>query len=529
MRRYLSILAGLLFAAAILGGCVPVDLTPAPATTAPTTESALAPAPAANPQPVTLVMPGDDWGYPSPFAFYFRGPGYLRMSYLFDTLVWKDAEGFIPWLAEDWETSPDGLTWTFHLRNDVRWHDGHPLTAEDVVFTFDYFKDKYAQGMVKWGWPVDKIDRAEIVDDGHAVAVHLANPTAGLLTDLFASLPIIPQHIWKDVVDPMSKLDEEAAMGSSLFRLREYSKEEGRYVYEANPDFFLGQPLVDELIFIKVKDPALALLAGEVDEASFSGKAVTSVHQIEDNPAFEMIEGPSYWTLKLYFNTTRAPFDQQGVRQAIAHAIDRQGIVDKAQMGGAIVASTGILSPGTYWHNPNLPTYPHDSAQAQSLLSTTDAGPVEATLLTTEAYVRDAELIKNDLQALGIDVTVKTADRATVDSLLNEGNFDLLVTGHGGTANPDMDSPAPESAWSSSAYSEAYARSISAADDAERREHVWTMQEIIAEELPVLTLWHPLMWEVYRPGKAHPFFTADGVANGIPTANNKLMFLAQGE
>ncbi|NLG49973.1 MAG: hypothetical protein GX552_07685, partial [Chloroflexi bacterium] len=262
---------------------------------------------------------------------------------------------------------------------------------------------------------------------------------------------------------------------------------------------------------------------------SFSGKAVASVRQLEGNPEFEVLEGPGYWTLNLYFNTARAPFDQQSVRQAIAYAIDRQGIVDKAQMGGAVVASTGILSPDTYWHQPNLPTYPYDPEQAQSLLIAAGVGSLEISLRTTETYVRDAELIKNDLGALGIGVTVKTADMATVDSLLDEGNFDLLITGHGGTANPDMDTRIPDGVWSSSAYNEAYARSTRALDDAERREHVWRMQEIIAEELPVLALWHPLMWEVYRPGKAQPFYTADGVANGIPTANNKLMFLARGE
>lgn len=525
MRQLLRLLGGLLLVATVLGGCVPAGLQ----TAAPTIGAEPIPAAVSNAEPVTMVMSGDDWGYPSPFAFYLRGPGYLRMSYLFDTLVWKDEQGFIPWLAEEWEMSPDGLMWTFRLREDVRWHDGQPLTAEDVAFTFHYFRDKYAQGMVKWGWPLGQIGRAEVADEGRTVVVHLTALTAGLLTDLFASLPIIPRHIWADVTDPLSKLDEEAVIGSSLFRLREYSKEEGRYIYEANPDFFLGKPLVDELIFVKVKDPALALLAGEVEEASFSGKAVVSVRQLEGDPAFEVLEGPGYWTLKLYFNTTRAPFDQQAVRQAIAYAIDRQGIVDKAQMGGAVVASTGILSPGTYWHCPNLPTYPHDLSKAQELLRAAGVGPFETTLLTTETYVRDAELIKNDLQALGIGVTVKTADMATVDSLLNEGNFDLLITGHGGTANPDMGDPVPACVWSSDAYNEAYARSLQAMDDAERREQVWRMQEIIAEELPALALWHPLMWEVYRPGKAHPFYTADGVANGIPTANNKLMFLARGE
>ena len=240
---------------------------------------------------------------------------------------------------------------------------------------------------------------------------------------------------------------------------------------------------------------------------------------------FKVIEGPSDWVLKLYFNTTRAPLDKQAVRQAIAYAINRQEIVEKAQMGGAIVASTGLLSPGTYWHNPNLPSYDFDTAKAQELLSAAGVTSVSVMLLTTDTYAREAELVKSTLQTVGIGVAVEIADTATVDNLLSEGNFDLLITGHGGTANPDMDSPSNAKVWTSAAYDDAYQHSVVAVDDETRREYAWKMQEIIAEQLPVLALWHPLMWEVYRPGKATPFFTPEGVDGGIPSANNKLMFM----
>jgi len=491
----------------------------APTVVAPTAESA------ATGETVTFIMPGEDYGYPSPFAFYPRGPGYLRMSYLFDTLIWKDGQGYIPWLAEDWQVAEDGVTWTFTLRQGVKWHDGQPLTAEDVVFSFQYFQDKLEKGMVKWGWPLGKVASAEIADNGRTVIVRMKAPTAGLLTDLFGSLPIIPQHIWADVDDPLTKLDEEAVIGSGMFRLREYSKEEGRYVYDANPDFFLGKPSVDQLSFVKVKDAALSLLAGEVDEASFSGKGVASVRELQTKPEFKIAEGPSDWVLKLYFNTTRAPLDQKATRQAIAYAINRQEIVEKAQMGGAIVASPGILSPGSYWCNPDLPTYDYKVAKAQELLAAANVTAADLTVLTTETYVREAELIQGYLKAIGINLTVKTADRATVDNLLSEGNFDLLITGHGGTANPDMDHPSNDKLWTSAAYQEAYDQSVSVVDDAVRREYSWKMQAIIAEELPVLALWHPMMWEVYRPGKATPFYTPEGVDGGIPTATNKYMFV----
>ena len=69
---------------------------------------------------------GSDWGYPSPFAFYPRGPGYVRMSFLFDTLTWKDENGIIPCLADGWKVSDDGMTWTFCLNEYAKWHDGEP-------------------------------------------------------------------------------------------------------------------------------------------------------------------------------------------------------------------------------------------------------------------------------------------------------------------------------------------------------------------------------------------------------------------
>jgi len=541
----------LLLLAVALAGCMPtVTPTAAPppsspvvqaeptevATVLPTarpsaTSAAMAPsptapeAPAATGEPVTWVMPGDDWGYPTPFAMYARGPGYLRMSYLFDTLVWKDEHGHIPWLAEEWALAEDGVTWTFRLRQGVTWHDGQALTAGDVVFSYLYLKGAQERGMVTWGWPLQRVASAEVSDGGASVTIRMTEPSAGVLTDLFGSVPIIPEHIWASVEDPAKKLDAEAAIGSSLFTLSEYNKEEGRYVYEANPNFFLGKPVVDRLIYIRVNDPALALLAGDVDEASFSGKEIVSVRQFEGEEGYRIVEGPNYWALKLYLNPQRPPLNDRRVRQAIAHAIDRQEIVDKAQMGGAVVASLGILSPGTYWHHPSLPSYDYSPAQARDLLAQAGVPSAASTLLTTETYAREAELIQGDLGEVGIAVTVRTGDRATVDSLLREGNYDLLIAGHGGTANPDMEEPVPRIVWSDPAYDAAYEASTRAVDDAERREAAWTMQEVLASELPVLALWHPLMWEVYRPGVVEPFYTAEGVDGGIPIASNKLVFV----
>lgn len=114
-----------------------LELTMAPAAGSAPAQPTAAPVPTRV--PVLRLVGGADWGYPSPFGFN-RGLGYTRASYIFDTLVWRDGSGqTIPWLATEWQVSDDQLTWTFTLRDGVKWHDGQPLTVEDVIFSYQYF------------------------------------------------------------------------------------------------------------------------------------------------------------------------------------------------------------------------------------------------------------------------------------------------------------------------------------------------------------------------------------------------------
>jgi len=492
-------------------------------TSAPDSSSGGALSPAS--EPTVLTLPGEDWGYPSPFAFYSRGPGYIRMSFLFDTLTWKDEEGVIPWLADSWDVSKDGTAWTFTLHPGVTWHDGVPLTVEDVAFTFAYFKEH--QASFKWSWPVDKVAGTEIVDD-HTITLHLTEPVAGCHESLVGSLPVIPRHIWESVDDPIKFLDAGAVVGTGPFKLVEYSKEEGRYVYEANPDYFMDRPVVDQLVFIQVENQALALKTGTTDYASFSGKEMEAAQVFDGDPDYRYIDGPSFWVLQLIFNTTRPPFDDVDLRKAVAHAVDRERIVDQVTHGGAIVASLGIVSPFADWYNPNLPAYEVDRAKSRALLDGVGMGDNSVTLITTADYAREAELIQADLEQVGIQVELKTGDRGTVDGLLREGNFDVAISGHGGIANPaTLRVPTwPASTYDDETYKRLYQEQASTVDEEQRRDIVLQLQQIVAEELPVLTLWHPKMRTVFCPSKLDTwFYTTGGVGFGIPLSMNKLIFL----
>ncbi|MCD6289170.1 MAG: peptide ABC transporter substrate-binding protein [Anaerolineae bacterium] len=534
MRKivWIALLLGL--ALSLITGCAGYS-TPA------ASPSAQPPAAKASSQPTTLTLPGDDWGFPSPFGFYPRGPGYLRMSFLFDTLTWKDANNVIPWLADSWQASDDGMEWTFRLHPGVTWQDGKPLTAEDVQFTYDYLQTHAAA--FKWFSAVKKVDHVEVKDE-RTVVIYLKEPIAGFLVDIAGSVPIIPKHIWEKVEEPGKFTGADAVVGSGPFTLAEYNKAEGRYIYEANANYFKGKPVIDRIIFIKVNDNALALKSGTIDAASFWGKEVDAVKALEQQGNFQTIEGPSYWVLQIIFNVQKPPLDQVTVRQAIAHAIQREQIVKQVTHGGAIVANLGILSPATEWYNPDLPDYRYDPETAGKMLDQAGLRDINGdgkreepngealrfTILTTQQFAREAELVKADLTRIGLNVEVKATDRGTVDGLLREGKFDMAINGHGGIANPNiLQNPAwPSKVYQNTAYTQLFDEQARTMNPQQRREKVFQMEEIIANELPVLTLYHPKIWCVYNPAKLDTwFFTKGGISIGIPLEQNKLVFLPQ--
>ena len=141
-----------------------------------------------------LRLSGGDYGYPSPFG-YLRGAGLILASYVFDTLLWEDSTGDpIPWLAKEWSHSPDGLEWRFTLRDNAKWQDGRPVTAEDVKFSFDYVTTGAASSVSRLS---ASLDLKEVVVDGpDTVVIRLNKPTAVFEEDVALRLFIIPRHIW---------------------------------------------------------------------------------------------------------------------------------------------------------------------------------------------------------------------------------------------------------------------------------------------------------------------------------------------
>ena len=478
-------------------------------------------------------VPSGDWGYPSPFGFYPRGPGYIRTSFIFDTLTWKDERGIISWLADSWSKSYDGKTWTFYLHRGVTWSDGEPFTADDVKFSFEYMKEH------PFAWiSLDYIEEVEVLDP-YIVVFHLNVPEADFLDFTAGHIVIIPEHIWKDVSDPKTFTGDDAVMGTGPLKLLDYNKAEGSYLYEANRECFKGEPIIDKFISMTVSDPAAALITGDIDESSFWGISAEAASGFE-TPDFETLWGPSYWVLNLIFNYQEYPTNIEDFRKAIAYGIDRDEIVEQVLHGYGIPANTGIIHPESEWYNPALPSYEYNPAKANETLDSlgffdTDGDGIreypegddlEFELITVGRYTSEAYLIQSQLEKVGIKIDVKAMDWGTVDAILKEGNFYLAINGHGGIVKPTIQPDWPATTYDNPAYQSLYEEQKKILDYDQRKSRIYQLQEIIADDLPVYTLYHPKMCSVYNPEKLDTwFFTKDGVGQGIPIEMNKLIFL----
>ncbi len=494
---------------------------------------------------VELRLPGGDWGLPTPFTFYPRGPGYVHLSLIYDTLVWKDRNGTIPWLAEKWESSPDGLVWTFHLRTGLKWQDGAPLTASDVRFSFDTLK----RHPVEW-FSLERLKSVVVLDD-LTVRLHLESPYAPFLNQVAGTVPIFPEHLWREVSNPREMADPARALGSGPYRLVHYDRAQGAYAYEANPDFFLGPPRVSKLSFVPAGDPVAALERGAVDEAPVPASLLGRLRQ---DSRFDVLSGPAFWVLTLQFNRKLYPFDRPEVRQAAAHAVDRRALIEQAVPGGlegARPGSPGFLPPESSWFDASFQDrYPPDPRRALSLLRSvgvedrngdgTAEGPdgkaMRFTLITTAPYLREGEALQIMFRKIGFMLDIKTLDMKTLDAMVREGRFDLALTGHGGIGgDPSVilgfgtvrGDPFSSAIPGDPEYLKTAERLLTASDPAERMRLAAAMQRIYAEELPCLPLYYPTGFIAYRPEVFKGwFYTAGGgISIGIPSPHNKLVFI----
>ncbi|MCD6358430.1 MAG: ABC transporter substrate-binding protein [Dehalococcoidia bacterium] len=493
-------------------------------------------------QPVsyTIADSTGDWGYPSPYTHYSRGPGYIRMSFVFDTLVWKDEMGkFVPALAEEWQYLEDENAYVFKLRDNVTWHDGEKFTAEDVAFTVEYVKEHPMPFTTLIG--PSGIRETEIIDD-YTIKISLEQLYAPFLNDIAGTLVMLPQHIWEEVVVPEEFTDAKAVVGTGPYMLVDYSKEHGTYLYKAFPDYYLGKPAVEELKLVKIGEQMIpaALKEGSVD---YGGVSPDIVGEMEKE-GFAVVMAPRGWNAKLTINHNKEPLSTREFRQALAYAIDRDGLVEITQRGHGAAGSAGMIPPDSEWYNPNIEQYAYNPEKARELLEgmgyqledgwfVKDGEPLELELLTQSRYgfVEVGEFIQQQLESIGIKIELRCLEGKSLDSRVDAWDFDLSVYGHGGLYEPSiLNKVITGSGFNSARYekneilNQLLEEQRQEMNPVKRKELVQQIQAVYADVLPALTLYYP-NWYSAHNSRVAIFYTPGGVASGIPIALNKLAFM----
>lgn len=365
----------------------------------------------------------------NPYTYVTGYPGLDLVNLLYDTLFNLDENNQPePWLVKDFKVSKDGLTYELTLHDNVKWHDGKPLTADDVKFTMEYFI-KYPKS--RFTNPLKTIKSIEVSGDT-GITLNLSQADPNFMIQPLADLPILPQHIWSEVSTPD---DETNALGSGPYILEEH-KSGQYYKMKSNDDYFKGAPPINELIFPIIEDTTAmynALQAGELDVIS-SSISPELVEQFSSNPALKVVRGPGYSTSLFQINAEKYPMTETAFRQAIDYAIDKENLVNTVLLGYAEVGSPGFIHPSSSYFNSELkPVF--DKEKAKLILE--EAGFIDKDGdgfredqkgnkidLTTLVYsgnpirIRTAELISEALNEVGIKNAVKAMDSTTVDSLM---------------------------------------------------------------------------------------------------------------
>ncbi len=286
-------------------------------------------------------------------------------------LAYDDNLNLIPWMADNWSVSDNGQTITFHLRDGLKWHDGQPVTAEDVAFTFEYAKQNEAYG----SFYVDVTTYLDSVEtpDNRTVVVHLTKPYV-FAANAFGLVPIVPKHIWESVPswDWPSSDALQYGIGSGPFKLVDFV--EGDYIeLEKFDDYWLeGAPKVDH-VTIRVIDSSeariLAIKNGEADTHRYELEPAY-IAQLENDPNIDLYRTSTIWDYVLGFNLNQWPMNDSRFREAIALAIDRDEIVQRAALGAGYATDSFVPSVNFGdWENPNAKLPSRDLDRARQLLA----------------------------------------------------------------------------------------------------------------------------------------------------------------
>ena len=489
-------------------------------------------------EPVTLrVGTTYIWDTANPTYGWY---GYNLRYLIYDTLVEEAGIGkFVPGLAESWDVSDDGLVWTFKIREGVTFHDGTPLNAEEVAWslnwTLEYEPETFAFYLANF---------AEIVAlDDTTLQVTLSDPV-GNMEYLLMYVWILPRSVWEGMTydDIMEFEDLSAGIGTGPYKLTEWV--EGEYlILEANEDYWRGAPAIDRVVWqeFATEDAMVqALQAGEIDVADDIPRTAVPTLQDAENIEVPIMESTVIDELILNSHeagTQPASLNDPAVRLAIAHAIDKQQIVNVAFLGYAEPATVVIPTSLGDWHNSEIQGVPFDLAEGNRILEEAgyldsdndgvredlEGNPLEYRLNSEDGATetRILEIISDGLAQIGISAPPAPMDPDSLIALYPAFDFDLILWGWGLDPDPDFAmliftcDEREEGGWNDSGYcdeefDEMYFEQGITVDHEARRALIWQMEEKLFTDKPYITLDYQKYVQAYRSDR----FTGFGLEAG---------------
>jgi len=376
------------------------------------------------------------------------GPTQAISAKIFDGLVTFDAHANPrPQLALSWETAPDGLAITFHLRPNVQWHDGEPFTSADLSYSLlEVWRKFHGRGRSTFA----TVTAVETPDPLTAV-IRLAKPAPYLLAALGSpESQIIPRHIYagKDV---LSNPAGNAPIGSGPFRFGEWRR--GEFIrLERNPHYWApDQPRLDGIIFKLLSDPAAAAAAletGEIHLVTSTQVSLNDIERLKALPGIQVLDRPAGFTAGLSvfeFNLDRPALRDVRIRQAFAHAIDRQFLLERVWHGYGTIENSPIPRSLAAFSDPSVPQYPYDPGKAGQLLDAAGLKPdgqgIRLRLRhdpapTGDMLQKSALVIRDNLRKVGIDLQIRTSDFPSfLKRVYTDRDFDTIL--YSASAGPD--------------------------------------------------------------------------------------------
>lgn len=502
---------------------------------------------------------------PNPFVG-FNQDDYSTWMYIYPSLLQYDTTtptyDYMPSFATDWKQSDDGLTVTFHTVPGAKWSDGQPLTADDVVSTFEMIK-KYADGPTgAWAGSVTFLDTIEAPDPNTVVATY-SQPSGTAFFDLGLT-PILPPQVWDQYATGDGKALKtfpnvpeggKPMVGGGPFVMTEYRKNDIA-LFEANPNWYGTKPAIDGFGLQFFRDEDAMITALKTDQLDAINEIPpTSVATLK-SAGMKVYVGQALSLRDFIINVDPNKTDHREllnpkVREAMEYAIDRDSIVSTAWLGyaspGSTVVPAGNATGGTEWHDPNVQPLPFDVGKANEILDSlgyrkgsdgiriADGHPMSYDVVFPQdeegAGDRAFQIIQQDFKDIGIQLAQKRLDdNAAWNAMYCGGkcgyDFDLAMWDWFPAADPDFIlsvlTCGQYGSWNDSGYCNAeydrlYKEQKSAVDPAQRQQIIYRMQELAFNDRPYIILTYDQRLDAWSPRWDGFVESTQGIFNNFST------------